>query len=127
MSCPLCTIPQREKPIYEDEYIFLVPTKDLKGHKMRVMVCIREHRKEPTFVERTRAYAITMFYMDMVMKGESWLFVEDTYASIPNHWHLITSCENGTPEELNALRRTPTVKMPLDITVCNDEIRSIAK
>lgn len=112
-ECSICTIPEREELLYSNEEIFLVQTKQLKGHDHRIMACIYEHRKEPTFTERSNAYAIVNDYMNRVMNGEEWLLVEDKFASLPDHWHLIASCKKGTPEELEALKKTPTVIMPI--------------
>lgn len=109
--CSLCSIPDREILLRKDEEIFLVATKDAKGHFIRVMACIYEHRKEPSFVERSKAYSVIIKYMNSVMQGEEWVLVDGKYASHSDHWHLIASDLLGTPEELEALKKTPTVRM----------------
>ena len=89
IECVLCSIPKREKLLYKDELIYLVKTKLMKGHDIRVMAAIFRHSETPTFEELTKAYAIIMEYMNHVMNGEEWIVVEGKYASVPTHWHLI--------------------------------------
>ena len=112
-KCPLCTIIEREKTLYEDDEIFLVSTKEMKGHICRVMCVIKRHAKEPTFIERTKAYAVIIDYMKKVMGSEKWFIVGDTFASILDHWHLMSSDTRGTPEELAQLEKTPKVEMSI--------------
>ena len=114
-TCPLCAIPHRkeEKLLYEDSEIYLVQTKTMKGHLVRVMICLRRHSKVPTFQEETKAYSVLINYMQNIMKNEKWFIVEGKYASYPTHWHII-GCDNlGTPEELELLDKTPKVEFPL--------------
>ena len=100
-GCPLCRIPGKEFLLYEDEYVYLCRTKDLKGHDVRVMVATKRHVKEPSFVERTLAYHVLFEYMRKVMGGDAWFVVDSTYASVPDHFHLI-ACDNRSivPEEV---------------------------
>jgi len=77
------------------------------------MSVIKRHTTKPTFEECTHMYVSLITYMTKAMKNQKWLIVSDKYASIPTHRHLIASDELGTPEELEALRKTPTVIVPL--------------
>ena len=108
-DCPLCSIPTKESLLYEDDDVYMVPTVNMKGHEVRVMVCIKRHDINPSFLERTKSYAMLIDYMERVMKDEPWYIVDDTYASIPDHWHLIACDSKGTPEELALLEKTPKV------------------
>ena len=112
-ECPLCKIPERETPLYEDNSLFLVETKERKGHQIRVMVCIKLHVENPTFQERTKAYAILIDHMKQVMGDGKWYIIDSTYASVPTHFHIIGCDSFGTPEELELLAKTPKVEFPL--------------
>lgn len=113
-ECPICTIPEREELLYSDEDIFLVKTKFQKGHKHRVMACIYEHRKEPTFIESRKAQAIVTDYMNRVMEGEEWLLVASTFGSIPEHWHLMAETNiSDDQKEMELMAKTATVTMPI--------------
>ena len=111
LACPLCEIPLRETLLYEDDSIYLVVTKNMKGHTVRMMACIKEHRKEPNFVERTKIYIILYLYMHAKL-SEEWVFLEGLYASCKDHFHIVASDLKGTPEELEALAKTPKVIVP---------------
>jgi hypothetical protein len=63
-ECSLCTIPQREKLIYTDELVYVVETKDKKGHKIRLMSSIIRHSDKPTFEEQIRVKAKLIEYMN---------------------------------------------------------------
>ncbi|MBW2671977.1 MAG: glycosyltransferase family 2 protein [Deltaproteobacteria bacterium] len=113
-SCPFCTIPTREHLLYNDSLVYLVRTKDMKGHKHRVTVATHRHASEPNFHELTRAYAVLYHYMSKLGLRE-WCIVDRTYARWPDHWHLV-ACDAYTddPEEHDLLEKTPKVTFPLD-------------
>jgi len=113
-ECPLCKIPEREFLLFENDLVYLVRTKNLKGHTHRVMVCIKRHSPEPTFEERTLAYAVLYDYMNRVMEGEPWFIVgQSRHTSYPSHWHLIASDNRShDPEEMRKLHESPRVIFP---------------
>lgn len=115
IDCPLCTAPKREDLLYTDDLVYLVPTKDMKGHIVRVMVCTHRHTTEPEISEVIRGIAVITNYMSYVMCGEIWHLVEDIYASHPHHWHRIACCDLGNEDELVLLAKTP--KQTFNISV----------
>lgn len=122
MSCPLCTIPQHETPLYIDDDVYMIPTKNMKGHNIRVMICTRKHKINFSFVERTRAYGILINYMQSIIPpNESWYIVEGKYASHPDHAHLLACDSHGTEEELLQLLKTPKVEFPLQFSISNSK------
>lgn len=114
-NCPLCTAPSREKLLYEDDDIYLISTKRMKGHSVRVMACIKEHRWKPTFVERTKSYAIVIAYMQKVMGDKNWFFFDSTFCTIPDHWHLMASDAKKDVEDYEQILKTPRVLMPIEV------------
>lgn len=100
--CPLCTIPQHETLIYENNSFFLVQTKTLKGHKVRVMVVSKQHKKTLTLLEQVEATKILTDYMTKLMLNQEWFIVGDEHATFPDHFHLI-ACDFPLEEEEDPL------------------------
>lgn len=111
-ECPFCTIPDREVLLYSDDLVYLVPTLDMKGHKVRVTVATHRHTTEPTFEELTKIYSVLYDYMDSLRLDE-WYIVDKTFGRWPDHHHIVSCDGLGTPEELELLAKTPKVKFPL--------------
>lgn len=134
-DCPLCTIPDREPLLFENNLIYVVPTKDLKGHTVRVMAVTKRHVKYPSFEERSYAYASLLNYMSK--HTTRFYFAAPKTPSIKDHWHLIAcDAKFSDLDEMEALHTNPHIKLPLQITrvligipACNEEgtIYSIVK
>ena len=122
MNCPLCEIPAREIPIYSDSHIYLVETKEMKGHKVRVMTATFRHTVKPNFDEVTRAYLVMIRYMTRKMTGtvgseHRWFIVDSTHCSVDDHFHIVGCDSFGTEEELELLAKTPRVEMPVAVRI----------
>jgi hypothetical protein len=120
MTCPLCEIPKKEKLIFEDDLLYLVSTKEMKGHKVRVMVALKRHSEEPTFEERIMATFLLNKYMEETMRQpnsyhyQPWFLVGNSHATIRNHWHLIAcDAETADSKEAEQLKITEKVEFPL--------------
>ena len=114
MSCPLCTIPEREELLYSDSLVYLVKTSKMKGHKNRVMCSIRRHSEEPTFMEKVHIFSVIYDYMNSVMGVDPWYLMDSTYCTIPDHYHLV-SCDtvSDDPEETTQMQKTIKVQFPI--------------
>lgn len=108
-DCPLCSIPLREKLIYEDSLIYLAETKELKGHKIRVMAVIKQHAPDPTFEEQLTC--TIHLYNYMRQNTREFFIVNNDYCSLPHHWHLVGCDCDGHADPL--LYSTPRVRFPL--------------
>lgn len=114
MDCPLCKILSNEKVLFENDLVFLVKTKDSKGHKTRIMSCTKRHVKEPTFAERVYCMFLLAEYMNET--GEYWYMVDSTYSTYPDHFHNIAcDLESTQPIEQMLLDKTSKVLFPLRI------------
>lgn len=112
-KCPLCTIPLNEKLLYEDDEVYLVHTKDLKGHKVRVLVATKRHTANPNFREQVIADVVLVDYMNNLMRGQDWYIVDSTHATYPDHWHRV-ACDTPSEDESDPLfTKTPKVHFPL--------------
>jgi len=113
MVCPLCSIPKNETLLYEDNNVYLVPTKDTKGHKVRVMVATKNHTTQPTFIEQTKAYAVLLNYMNNLMQDQDWFIVSNQHATIPEHFHIV-ACDVPLEDENDPLfTKTQKLHFPL--------------
>jgi hypothetical protein len=66
-NCPLCSIPKNETLLYEDDKIYLVSTRENKGHKVRVMCVSKRHTINPTFEEQIMVIGKLIEYMSHLM------------------------------------------------------------
>lgn len=112
-ECPLCSMPTHEALLYEDDKIYLVSTKDMKGHKVRIMAATKRHTTQPTFQEQMKADAILIDHMANLMHGQDWYIVSDKYASIPDHWHRIATDFPLEDEDDPLFAKTPKIHFPL--------------
>jgi len=99
MTCQICTIPEREPLLYEDDLVFLVKTLKMKGHAVRVMACIKRHSAEPTFEEHIRVITVLYSYMKRVLKRDPCYLCAPTHASIPEHFHYVACDAYSTDQE----------------------------
>jgi glycosyltransferase involved in cell wall biosynthesis len=114
MSCPLCTIPQREKVLYIDDLIYIVQSKDMKGHKVRLMSSIIRHTNKPTFEEDLRVKSKLIEYMNKFCGIKPWYFCDSTHCSIPEHYHFVAcDAESTDQKEMILLADTKKVRFPL--------------
>lgn len=98
VNCPLCSIPNREPVIYEDDLIYLVSTLDQRGHKVRVMAATKRHVAVPSFEEQVKADAVLTDYMNNTMGSQDWYIVSGEHASVPEHYHRM-ACDFPLEEE----------------------------
>ena len=113
-TCPLCTIPQREKLLYSDDLVYVVETKEKKGHKVRLMSSAIRHTDKPTFEEQLRVKAKLIEYMNKYMGIKSWYFCDSTHCSLPEHYHFVAcDAESSDPNEMLLLADTKKVRFPL--------------
>lgn len=113
VNCPLCSIPLRESLLYEDDKIYLVSTKDQRGHKVRVMACIKRHCKTASVEEQTLMNTVLYDHMTRLMGDDDWFIVGSEHASVPEHAHII-ACDfplEGENDPLFAV--TSKVHFPL--------------
>ena len=108
VECPLCNIPNVENVLYRDELIYLASTKQMKGHKVRVMACLLRHSDAPTFEERLRCTVKLVDYLRLY--AGKFVICDNTYSSIPSHWHLMGCDLDGHADPM--LYKTARVKFP---------------
>jgi len=89
-ECRLCRIINNEndKFLYEDEFVIIVPTNKMKGHKKRIMIVSKSHLDNnieiTTFEDIFRKYCYEYFDEEPTC-----IIASPEYATITNHWHRI--------------------------------------
>jgi len=108
MKCKLCEILEKEKDkfIFEDENVVILPTKNMKGHKQRIMLVAKKHNKYTTKEKEYLNFFID-FCRNYFKEEPTFALVDSTYASIPGHWHRIACDWYGTEKEIKQLHYTP--------------------
>jgi len=105
----MCRILKYEKSefLYEDKYMIIVPTKNMKGHKKRVMAISKDH--VPNSNDMTMLEEIFKYWCMDYFDEPTFVFCKPTYATFKEHWHRIACDWNGTPKEMQQLYYTPHV------------------
>lgn len=113
INCKLCNAIRNEKSEYlwEDKLCVILPTKDLKGHRKRIMILTKFHQKTlPKIIEKKYIGIFKNFCKKYFNEEPTYALVESTYASIPNHWHIV-ACDWFGNEDLKQLHYTPHVAL----------------
>jgi len=90
MTCPLCEAVQTEKGLYEDDSVKVLRTRNLKGHKQRIMVVTREHQMNG-WIETYMLKKLEDVGMKAFDYTYKFVIVATDYASVPDHPHFIAS------------------------------------
>ena len=76
-----------ETVFYEDSLLVIARTKDLKGHKERLVAVTRVHQD---FNGALEAYLVTKLKeIGTKVFGRSFIILEDTFSRFPGHAHKI--------------------------------------
>jgi len=109
-KCKLCKAIENEKDkiLYQDNEIVILPTKYKKGHHKRIMAISTKHVKElGPFEEEMSLKRFINFCKEYFDEEPTFALVEPTYATIPEHWHRIACDWFATARERKQLEYTP--------------------
>ena len=116
MKCKLCEAIKNEKPIYFTKNYIILPTKNLKGHHKRIMILPKAHISKLSKEEERYVNGLFKSFCKKYFDEEpTYVIVDSTYATIPEHWHRIACdwfCNN---EELLQLHYTPHICIKTNI------------
>ena len=120
-NCPLCELDLKKEKIYcEDRSFIVLRTKNLKGHKERIMVVYRRH--EHTIPHRALEHALDLV-SEMGRKVFSYtpkfVIMDTTFATINDHWHLVVTDLDPKSEDFDQILATKWVKV-VDNVVGNE-------
>jgi len=116
--CALCRAIEEEKDkiLYQDSEIVILPTKYKKGHHKRIMAISTNHCKELTpYVKEMTMNHFIKFCKEYFDEEPTFALVEPTYATIPEHWHRIACDWFATSRERKQLNYTPHQAIPTKV------------
>jgi len=116
MKCKLCEAltMEKDKFLYQDSDIIILPTKDLKGHHKRIMIVSKKHT---TYILDEHDYLqfFKEWCSEYFNEEPTFAIVESTFATIPDHWHKIACDWFCTPDELIQMHYTPHIAYSTDV------------
>ena len=114
MGCPLCQVWEREPDnvFYEDEKWAVVRTLNLKGHRERIQIVLKEHRANASKDERNESINILKKISEKVFDYTYKVIILDgTYGSIPQHFHMVATDLEPYCEDFHQILGTPWLKV----------------
>lgn len=113
-KCPLCELDlSKEKVFYRDDFFVIVRTKDLKGHKERIMIASMTHVRLPAMSNEVDvAVSILERVGRQVFKHEpKFIIMDSTFATIKQHWHLVATDLNPDSGDFDQILSTRWLKV----------------
>lgn len=113
IMCPLCRLDLKKEKIYYDDRSFLVlRTKDLKGHKERIMVVYKQHEHTIPYKALERALDLLSDIGRKVFSYTPKFVVMDaTFATINDHWHLVGTDLDPKSRDFDQILATRWIKV----------------
>jgi len=111
--CPLCNLNLKEEIIYGEYGPFLVlRTKDLKGHRERIMIV---HKRHVHNVEWKEFEAAIEFLIEIGKKAfdyaPKFVIMDTTFATITEHWHLVCTDLDPKSDDFQQILGTKWIKV----------------
>lgn len=121
MSCSLCKLDlAKEQIFYENRSFVVLRTRDLKGHRERIMIVIKRHEHTIPYKVYERALNIlTKLGKKVFSYTPKFVILDLTFATINDHWHLVASDLNPQSEDFDKILATRWVRV-VDNTVENE-------
>ena len=112
-SCPLCLAIKAEPPIYQDDYITILDTKNLKGHKRRIMVVWNIHN-DLHYSSKNLDYMLNQ--LEGVGKlvfdyAHKFIIMDTTFAIIRDHTHLVSCAIDPNTDDWEQVLKTKWIKV----------------
>lgn len=117
-SCPLCSLNLKKEKIYcEDRSFIVLRTKDLKGHRERIMVVYRPHEHTLPYKAFERALDMISDIGRRVFKyTPKFVIMDTTFATINDHWHLVATDLDPKSKDFDQILATRWIRF-VDNTV----------
>jgi hypothetical protein len=121
VCCPLCELNlKEEKVFFEDSSFIVLETKNLKGHKERIMIVFKRHEHELPYRVVERALdIITKIGRKLFSYTPKFVILDSTFATINDHWHLVATDLDPKSEDFNQVLATRWIKV-IDNAVENE-------
>jgi len=112
-ECPLCNFSsKKEKIYYENDKIIIVRTKDLKGHKERIMVVTKDHVVNvPQELFEYAIYKLAEIGLKVFNYTPKFVIMESTFSGIKAHWHLVATDLDPNSKDFKQILATPWLEV----------------
>jgi len=107
-GCRLCELNLKDELVYyEDDYIAILQTKDMKGHKERLMVINKEHVTDVSwkFFRHTMKKTIEIG-KKVFSYTPKFIIMDSTFSIIKLHWHLVCTDLDPNSDDYDQILRT---------------------
>jgi hypothetical protein len=120
-NCPLCALNLKKESVYYDDESFIVlRTKNLKGHRERIMIVYKRHEHTIPYKAYERALDILSRIGSNVFRyTPKFVIMDTTFATINDHWHLVVSDLDPKSEDFGQILATRWIKV-VDNTVADE-------
>ena len=118
VQCPLCRLDlKKEKIYYEDKSFLVLRTKNLKGHKERIMIVYKQHEHTIPYKAFERALDLLSDIGKKVFSyTPKFVIMDTTFATINDHWHLVGTDLDPKSKDFAQILATKWIKV-VDNTV----------
>lgn len=112
-NCPLCNLElQKEKIFYQDDSFIVLRTKNLKGHRERIMIIYKRHQHTISYKAYERALnIISQIGREVFKYTPKFVILDSTFATINDHWHLVASDLDPKSEDFHQILATRWIKV----------------
>ena len=103
---------KKEKIYCEDRSFVILRTKDLKGHKERIMIVLRQHEHTIPYKALERALDLLADIGRKVFSyTPKFVVMDTTFATINDHWHLVGTDLNPKSRDFGQILATRWIKV----------------
>ncbi len=124
LNCPLCTLDlEKENIYYKDGSFIVLRTKNLKGHRERIMIMYRKHEHMILREEFEHALDIVSLIGKKIFSyTPKFVIMDSTFATINDHWHLVVTDLDPKSEDFNQILATKWIKVIDNIVENESEV-----
>ena len=125
LHCPFCELDlTSEKIYYEDRSFIVLKTKDLKGHRERIMIVYKEHQHTTPY----KAFELALDILYEIGKKvfsytPKFVIMDLTFATINDHWHLVVTDLDPRSEDFDQILATRWIRVADNIMEEEVELR----
>lgn len=112
-DCVLCVAIDKEEAIYKDDYVTVLNTKNLKGHKRRIMIVWNKHN-DYHYSSKNQDYMIRNLEnigKNVFEYASKFIIMDTTFATIRDHYHLVACAIDPNTEDWEQVLKTNWLKV----------------
>lgn len=112
LNCPLCELDlKKEKAYFEDGSFVVLRTKDMKGHRERIMIVYKQHQHTISRSAYERALDILSKVGRVFSYTPKFVIMDTTFATINDHWHLVATDLDPKSQDFDQILATKWIKV----------------